>query len=117
MLRTLVSYLAVLLGAASYGLGGVICWSAYKTLRPPKGIHLMFWHVLAVTLGVWGFHALFLVRVISDLNAFDTLSLLPGTVPTWYLTTATTFLALNDTAFWLILKVQRGRRQLQRRAG
>lgn len=110
----MIRYLAILLGSASYGLGAVICWSAYQTLRPARGVHLMFWHVLAITIATWAFHALFLARVVSDLDAFDSLSLLPGTIPTWYLVTGTLALALTDVAFWIILKVQRGRRQLQK---
>lgn len=116
MIEAWFSYIAILLGAVSYGLGTVICWAAHETLRPRRGVHLMFWHVLAVTIGVWGFHTLFLVRVLSDLNLFDSVSFLPGTVPLWYLITGTGLLALNDVAFWIILKVQRGRRQLQRMA-
>lgn len=111
---TTISYVAILLATVTFGLGGVICWSAYQTLRPARGVHLMFWHVLAITVGVLGFHVLFLVRVVSDLDLFDSISVLPGTIPRWYLITGTLLLALNAAAFWIILKVQRGRHRLQR---
>lgn len=111
---TFISYLAIILHAVSIGLGVVILCSAWYTLRPAKGVHLMWWHVLAITCAVWGWHSLFLLRVISDLNLFGTTAVLPGTIPSWYLYTATFFLALADAAFWLILKVQRGRLRLQR---
>ncbi len=114
MLITAVSYAAIALHAISIGLGAVILMSAWQTLRPPRPVHLMWWHVLAITIGVWFWHSLFLVRVISDLRLFDLEPLLPGTIPTWYLFLGTAVLLLDDVAFWLILKVQRGRRQLQK---
>ncbi len=110
------SYLAIVLHSISIGLGTVILMSAWQTLRPPRGIQLMWWHVLAITAGVWFWHSLFLLRVISDLRLFNLEPLLPGTVPTWYLFLGTAILLLDDVAFWLILKVQRGRRQLQKAA-
>jgi hypothetical protein len=108
-----VALVTVVLHAVSIGLGAVILWSAWKTLRPARGVHLMWWHVLAVTVGMWGWHFLFTIRVVSDLNLFGTTDLLPGTLPTWYLVVGMVTLVLDDVALWLILKVQRGRRQLQ----
>ncbi len=108
-----LSYLAVVLYAVNIGLGVVILASAWETLRPGKGVHLAWWHVLVITCVVWGWEALFLLRVISDLNLFGATNLLPGTIPSWYLIFATALLLFGDVAFWLILKVQRGRRRLQ----
>jgi hypothetical protein len=112
-LLTAISYLAIALHAVSLGFGAVILWAAWFTLRPAKGVHLMWWHILAITVGVWGWHSLFVLRVVSDLRLYDTTTLLPGTAPLWYLCVGTAILALDDVAFWLILKVQRGRRRLQ----
>lgn len=111
----LLRYVALFLGSISFGLGGVIIWSAWSTLRPRRGVQLMFWHVCAITLSTWGFHVLFLLRVVSDLPIFVSYALFPGIIPFWYLLTGALFLALNNVAFWLILKVQRGRRYIQRR--
>lgn len=111
---TLTSYLAIVLHAVSIGLGVVILSAAWQTLRPSRGAHLMWWHVLAITVGVWVWHTLFLLRVVSDLMLFGSEAFLPGTVPTWYLLLGTAILLLDDVAFWLILRVQRGRLRLQR---
>ncbi len=114
MITTIVSYLSVALYAINIGLGIVILISAWDTLRPGKGVHLAWWHVFVITCVVWGWEGLFLVRVISDLRLFGAASLLPGIVPMWYLIFAFLLLLFGNVAFWLILKVQRGRRQLQR---
>ncbi len=111
----LISYLAVALHAISLGLGAVILWAAWFTLRPAKGIHLMWWHILTITVAVWILQTLFILRVVSDLRLFNSTTLLPGTVPSWYIYIATFSLVLADVAFWIILKVQRGRRQQQQR--
>ncbi len=113
-LTTFVSYLAIVLHAVSLGLGAVILCSAWYTLRPAKGVHLMWWHILAITVAVWILETLLLLRVISDLRLFGTTTLLPGTNPVWYLYTATFAFVLVDVSFWLIYKVQRGRLRLQR---
>jgi hypothetical protein len=112
-LALVVALATVVLHAISLGLGVVILWSAWKTLRPARGVHLAWWHVLAITVAVWGWHTWFTIRVVSDLGLFGTTDILPGTVPTWYLVGGMAYLVLGDVAFWLILKVQRGRRQLQ----
>ncbi len=108
-----ISYLAIVLHAVSIGLGIVILVSAWQTLRPPRGVHLAWWHVLAITIAVWNWHSLFALRAISDMGLFGAANVLPGTVPTWYLVFATGNLLLGDVALWLIFKVQRGRRRLQ----
>jgi hypothetical protein len=104
---------AVVLHAISIGLGSVILWASWITLRPAIGVHLMWWHILAITIGVWLWHTLFVIRVVSDHRLFGFGDWLPGTVPAWYLLVGTIGLLLDDVALWLILKVQRGRLQLQ----
>ncbi len=116
MIVTIFSYAAIVLYAISIGLGIVILISAWCTLRPGKGVHLAWWHVLAITIALWNWHALFALRVVSDLNLFGATNVLPGVIPTWYLIFATSNLLLADVALWIILKVQRGRRQLQKAA-
>lgn len=74
----------------------------------------MWWHVLTITLGVWGWHTLFALRIVSDVQIFGLDDLLPGTIPMWYASVGLFLLFLDDFALWLILKVQRGRRILQR---
>lgn len=113
MLTSIVSYFDVVLYAISIGLGLVILWAAWYTLHPPKGVHLMWWHILTITVAVWILQTLFIIRVISDLRLFNSTTLLPGTIPSWYLYIATFSFILSDVAFWIILKVQRGRRHIQ----
>lgn len=110
----LVPYVAVGLHAVSVALGVVILHAAWETLRPTGGVHLMWWHVLAITLGVWGWHSLFVLRMMSDAGDFGTAELFVGPSPTWLIGIGFLLLILDDLALWLILKVQRGRYRLQR---
>lgn len=104
----LIRILCVCLFAVSLGLGGTILVTARQTMRPKTGngkLGLMWWHILTITVAVWGWEFAALVPIFQ---------LLSGAAAPTYLGPGFIALAtLTNVALWLILRVQRGRLKIQ----
>lgn len=94
--------LCLVLYAVSLGLGGTILVYARHTMRPRRsGPGLMYWHILSITLALWGWE---LVALVPILGLYEEQAPLIWRGPTFI-----AFALLTNFALYLILKVQRGR--------